>query len=383
MSDRWRILLTGGSTAGHVTSCVAVVDELRRLASPELLYVGSHTEVERPLVDAAEIEFRSVQTGKLRAYASRENVVDLLRLPIGIAQALWIVARFRPHVVLSTGGFAAVPPAIAAWLLRVPVVTHDQTATIGLANQIIARFARVIAVSDERAIPELPHRARTRAVVTGNPIRSAVLDGDAARAARAFGFEPDDPTPVAYITGGSLGARSINRAVEQALEAILARWRVIHQTGTQEHDGVSEPDRLAARAELLPPALRTRYRSVPFLPPADLADVYALAALVVGRAGAGTTSELAALGKPSVLIPLAPTRRDEQRKNAQRLADHGATRVIDPDDLTPDRLRDTLLDLATDPTKLTSMAGRSSTLAHPEAPNALARLVIEHSKPDL
>lgn len=382
----WRVLVTGGSTAGHVMSAIAVVDELRKLAAdtgvgePELLYVGSHTRAEEPLVKAAGLSFRAVQTGKLRTYASIENAIDLARLPIGIVQAARIVAAFGPRVVFSTGGFGAVPPAIAAWLLRVPVVTHDQTATIGLANQIIARVARRIAVSDERAIEHLGPRARQRAIVTGNPIRPGVLAGVADRAAEQSGFNPNDKLPVVYITGGSLGARSINRAVEDQLEAILKRWRVIHQTGSQLDDGVSELARLTTRADALPRDLRARYRPVAFLEPDRLADVYALASLVIGRSGAGTTSELAALGKPSVLIPLVPTRRDEQRKNAQRLADVGAAHVIDPSQLNGPRLRDTLLDLADDPARLSDMAGRSASLAHPHAPRTLAQIVLDHAR---
>lgn len=382
-----RILLTGGSTAGHVTSCLAVVEAIRRVVAdsghdaPRFLYVGSRDGSERALAEAAGIPFRSVATGKLRAYASAQNLVDPLRIPLGVAQSMSIVGGFRPHVAFSTGGFGAVPPTMAAWILRVPVVTHDQTTTIGLANQIISSFAAVTAVSHPGALDALRPRARARGVVTGNPTRASLLHGDPVRARVAFDLDADDGLPAVYVTGGSLGARAINRAVEQELDALLGRCLVIHQCGAGVDGGVSEHDRLKARAEALPDHLKARYRPVPFLAEQTIADVYALADLVVGRAGAGTTSELVALGKPGVLIPLRPTRRDEQYRNAMRLADADAALVIDETEADSADARDAVLDLIADPARLRRMAARAATLATPGAAETLARLVLDALKP--
>ncbi len=268
------------------------------------------------------------------------------------------------------------PAAIAAWILRVPVVTHDQTATIGLANQIISVFSRVTAVTYAASLSELRPRARSRAVVTGNPIRPGLRDGDPARALQKFGLRRQD-LPVVYVTGGSLGARSINRAVEQELPAILTACHLIHQCGDQYDGDVKEVDRLRARARALPAEIQGRYRVVPFLDEETLADVYALADLVVGRAGAGTTAELAELGKASILIPLTPTRRDEQRKNALRLQSGGGAVIIEQPDLADRKLRDVALELLGSPQTLAEMSAKAARLARPDAARQLAWIVVD------
>src|SRR5215207_5056677 len=214
-----KILVTGGGSSGHISPALAIIKTIGELAEgadwrPLFRYIGGTRGIERQQVTAAGIDFVGVETGKLRRYFSLENVTDIFRIPVGVAQSLREVARFRPNVVLSTGGYVGVPAVLAAWLLRVPILTHEQTVQIGLANRITARFAQTIALTFESARMELPARLRSQAIITGNPVRPLIFGGDGRQAARWAGFAPaDDRLPSVYVTGGSQGARIINRAV--------------------------------------------------------------------------------------------------------------------------------------------------------------------------
>jgi UDP-N-acetylglucosamine--N-acetylmuramyl-(pentapeptide) pyrophosphoryl-undecaprenol N-acetylglucosamine transferase len=286
-----------------------------------------------------------------------------------VGEAFAQVARFRPAVIFSTGGYVCVPPVIAGWLLRVPVLTHEQTVRSGLANRIAARFARRVAIS-------FPESARdfspAKTVLTGNPVRPDVLGGDPARAAAHWRLDP--ALPVIYVTGGAQGAHAVNEAVFAALPTLLDAVQVVHQTG-EGPDGsradLTQAERLAAET----PLGQARYRPVPFVG-AELADLLALAALVVGRAGAGTLNELAAVGRPAVLIPLPGTSADEQTANARRMEAAGAAIVLLQDQLTPDRLADTVLRLTGMPGILADMGAKARTLARPDAAAALVDALL-------
>ena len=344
--------------------------------TPEFRYVGSRHGVERGLVEAAGIPFVGIQSGKLRRASSLrglltlKNLADAFRVPVGVGQALNEVRRFRPDVVLATGGYVSVPPVIAAGLLRRPVLIHEQTVQIGLANRIAARFATRIALTFEGAASELPPGLRRKAFVTGNPARQAIFGGDRARAVSRLGFDPaDDSLPTVYVTGGALGAQKINRAVEATLTDLLMECRVIHQCGEQD------AARMAEVRTGLPDALVRRYHVVPFVG-AEIADVFALADLVVGRSGAGTVTELAALGKPALFIPLVPTGGDEQTRNARRSVEAGAAVLLPGKELDGPRLLSEVRALLSDPARRAAMGRAALTLATPDAASDIARALL-------
>ena len=380
-----KILVTGGGTGGHVSPALAVIQTLQEMAAgadwtPEFRYVGSRHGIEQGLVEAAGIPFVGVQSGKLRRASSLrglltlKNVADAFRVPVGIGQAVGEVRRFRPDVVLATGGYVSVPTVIAAGLLRRPVLIHEQTVQIGLANQIAARFATRIALTFDPAASELPPGLRCKAFVTGNPVRSAIFGGDKARGARRFGFDPaDNGLPTVYVTGGALGAQSINRAVEAVLPDLLAGCRLIHQCGKQDGDRMAE-----VWAGLLPEQQR-RYHVVPFVG-AEIADIFALADLVVGRSGAGTVAEVSALGKPALFIPLVPTGGDEQTRNARRSVEAGAAVLLPSGDLDGPRLLSEIRSLLSDPIRLRAMGAAALTLAMPNAAQDLASALLEMAR---
>jgi len=223
-----KILVTGGGSSGHISPALAIIKTIGDLATgadwrPQFRYIGGTRGIERQQITAAGIEFVGVATGKLRRYFSMQNLTDLFRIPIGVAQALREVARFGPDVLLSTGGYVGVPAVLAAYMLRVPILTHEQTVQVGLANRITARFATTIALTFESARQELPLALRDKAIVTGNPVRPLIFGGDGAAAVDWAVFaRADDGMPTIYITGGIQGARVINRAAD-------------HQIGQREH----------------------------------------------------------------------------------------------------------------------------------------------------
>jgi UDP-N-acetylglucosamine--N-acetylmuramyl-(pentapeptide) pyrophosphoryl-undecaprenol N-acetylglucosamine transferase len=365
-----RLAVAGGGTGGHVHPAIAVIDELRRrgqLVDP--LWIGSHDGVERHLSERHGISFASIPTGKFRRYLSVQNLTDAVRVPIGIAVARRRLREFRPDVILSTGGFVSVPTVIAARGIA-PVVTHDQTAILGLATRINARFADVLALSFSQT--ETEARALHRqVVVTGNPVRAEIARGDTGRGRTRFGF--DESLPLVYVTGGARGASPINRRIAELIPALLEHAQVLHQTGPASAN--ADARELATRHAALPAALRSRYQVVEFLG-TELPDVYAAADLIVGRAGAGTVAELAAVGKPSILIPLPGAGRDEQTENARVLLDAGAAIVIRQEEATPARLRDEIIALIHDPERRGRMAAAARAVARPDAAARLADAVI-------
>jgi UDP-N-acetylglucosamine--N-acetylmuramyl-(pentapeptide) pyrophosphoryl-undecaprenol N-acetylglucosamine transferase len=247
---------------------------------------------------------------------------------------------------------------------------------IGLANRITARFASTIAMTFESARRELPAALHNKAIVTGNPVRPLIFGGDSVAAARWAGFAYEDNwLPTIYVTGGSQGARIINRAVEAALPELLALCRVIHQCGQQPDGEQQDYDRLEQAAAQLPAELRRRYHFTRFIG-SEIKDVFALADLVVSRAGAGTIAEICVLGKPALYIPLVPTGGDEQTRNAQACAASGAAAIIPQAQLSGPRLLAEIQPLLADRARLQAMGQAALTLGRPDAARAVAEALL-------
>ncbi|GIF11349.1 UDP-N-acetylglucosamine--N-acetylmuramyl-(pentapeptide) pyrophosphoryl-undecaprenol N-acetylglucosamine transferase [Actinoplanes teichomyceticus] len=362
-----RMIVTGGGTGGHTYPALTTVNALQaRLAetgtAPELLWVGVANGLEATIAARNDIPFRAVTTGKLRRSLSprdvARNLADAFRIPLGIVQAALTVARVRPAVVLSTGGFVSVPIGLAAALFRVPYLMHEQTLSLGLANRILARVATRVLLSHEASLEHLPPRARSRAVVTGNPVRPAILQGNPERGLAAYGLDP--AVPLVLVTGGALGAQQINRMLAEALPALLPYCQIVHQCGKLGHDEMRE---VAGR---LPAHLAHRYRVADFIHD-ELPDLLAAAAIVVARSGAGTVAELTALGKACVLIPYPHAAADEQRVTARHLAQRGAAITLDGPEATPEHLRDTITGLLADPARRAELGRSAATHGRPAA----------------
>ncbi|MGW3087604.1 UDP-N-acetylglucosamine--N-acetylmuramyl-(pentapeptide) pyrophosphoryl-undecaprenol N-acetylglucosamine transferase [Streptomyces sp. NPDC001108] len=376
----FRLIVTGGGTGGHTYPALTAIRALRsRLAADggqlDVLWIGTPDGLEARVAPAEGIAFTTVATGKIRRsgnplkLVSPANVKDMARVPLGVAQARRIVADFRPDVVLATGGYVAVPAGLAARLCRRPLVLHEQTVRLGLANRRLAGSATRIAVSSESSLPLLPDSVRAAGVVTGNPVRPEVLTGHADKAVEALGLRGfDRRLPTVYVTGGAQGAQQINGIVRDALPWLLERANVIHQCGPDHVDA------LRAHGAVLPEALRGRYHLTGFVG-AELPDVLALAEVVVSRSGAGTLAELTALGKPAVFVPLATSAGNEQAHNARHLEEAGAAVAL-LGEVTADRLKDTVGPLLTDRVRRAAMAERARAHGRPDAADRLVDVLL-------
>ncbi|HZK66387.1 MAG TPA: undecaprenyldiphospho-muramoylpentapeptide beta-N-acetylglucosaminyltransferase [Chloroflexota bacterium] len=348
-----RVLLAGGGSGGSSAPVLAVAQELRRRGECEFLYVGTSTGPERELVESLHIPFRSVSAGKLRRYWDVQNLLDLIRIPLGLAEAVAVVRGFRPQVAFAAGGFAAVPPLLAANLLGVPTVVHQQDVEPGLANRILAPFATRITVTFPSSLSHFP-RHKTR--MTGNPVREEVLKASPGEAGSLFGLEPG--IPLVLATGGGTGAVGLNQLVAGAAPSLTPTTQLLHITGR----GKSMPA----------PAAGPRYRQLEFLAE-GMGHALAASTLVVSRAGLSTLTELAALGKPSILIPMPGS---HQNANAALFAREGAALLLREAELDSERLAGTILGLMADTARLEEMADRARALMPLGAESRIADEIV-------
>ncbi|MEL7993342.1 UDP-N-acetylglucosamine--N-acetylmuramyl-(pentapeptide) pyrophosphoryl-undecaprenol N-acetylglucosamine transferase [Streptomyces albidoflavus] len=377
----FRLAVTGGGTGGHTYPALTAVRALQaRLAaedrSLDVLWIGTAEGLEAKVARAEGIPFTTVATGKIRRYANPlkmlgpANLKDMARVPLGVVQARRAISAFGPDVVLATGGYVAVPAGFAARTCKRPLVLHEQTVRLGLANRRLARSATRIAVSSESSLPLLPEGVRTRAVVTGNPVRPEVLAGHADKAVAALGLTGfDRRLPTLYVTGGAQGAQQINDMIGSVLPWLLGRANVVHQCGP------SHIDALRVSAAALPPELGDRYFPTGFVG-AELPDILALADVVISRSGAGTLAELTALGKPAVFVPLASSAGNEQAHNARHLRDAGAALALEGEAATPEGLREAVEPLLTDPAQREAMATAAREHGRPDAAARLVDVIL-------
>ena len=363
------VVIAGGGTGGHTSPGLAVAALLRE-RSISCAWIGSRSGIEAQRVPQSGIRYVAISTGKLRRYWAWQNVADLaLNVPAGMLGAARALRALRPKVVFGTGGFVALPVMFAAAVSRVPIVLHEQTAVPGLANRIGARFARRIAVTFPDKEGRFP---ASRVVVTGNPLRPELRSGSRSNAIARFQLDP--AVPLVYVTGGALGAHRINRVVGEALPALLTHVQMIHQCG----DNAATGDRrwLEEHRAALPPSLARRYTVVPYVG-AELAEIYAAAALVVARAGAGTVNECCQLGVPALYIPLPGTSGDEQTENARLVERAGGAVVLPQSILTTERLEREVQALVADPARLKQMGEHARSIGIPDAAERIVAVLTE------
>ncbi|HAV11527.1 MAG TPA: undecaprenyldiphospho-muramoylpentapeptide beta-N-acetylglucosaminyltransferase [Candidatus Moranbacteria bacterium] len=364
-----RIILTGGGTGGHLFPLIAVAKKLKEKLGPEaeFLYIGSGAPMEREAMEKEGIPVKNVKSGKLRRYFSLKNVTDAFRIPVGIVQSLWILLRFMPDAVFSKGGFASVPIVIAAWIYRIPVLIHESDAIAGLANEISAKFAKRIAVSYPSAKKYFPEK---KTAVIGTPVREDIIGGDPAAGRAQFFLTQSKPTVL--VLGGSQGSQIINGAIVRVLPRLLQRAQVIHQTGADNYERV-----VHEAAEYGIKAGREGYVAIPFLDTETLRNAFAVCDLVVSRAGANFISEIAANGKPAILIPLGTAANDHQRMNAHDISQVGGALVLEESNLGEHILLQKIEKILDDKELANSMAEKMKTFYHPNADEVIANGVIE------
>lgn len=374
MAEPIRIVLTGGVSGGHTFPLIAVAEQiaLQTNSNAEFLFIGPKGRFGAEVMEERGIPVKLVATGKLRRYFSLQNLIDPFYIPWGVIQSLWHLYQFVPDAVFSKGGSASVPVVIAAWLYRIPVLIHDSDAVAGMANKFMSRFATKIAIAYPSAHAFFPVE---KTALTGNPVRADILDGSRERGYQELGLDPSKKTILAI--GGSLGAMKLNEAVLHVLPELLREGvQVVHQTG-QEHYGLIEN---AVKEAGIVPGGASGYVPKAFLPTELLGDVYALADVVISRAGAGSIAELAAHGKAVILIPLPSAANDEQKKNAYSIAHIGGASVLEEANLGEHILLHEIQALLADDAKRAQMGEAIKVFYHPEAAATLAAGVLSMIK---
>ncbi len=349
-----KIVLTGGGTAGHVTPNIALLPRLKELGY-DISYMGSYDGIEKKLIADFDIPYYGIATGKFRRYFDPKNFTDPFRVIKGFSEAKKILNEIQPDVVFSKGGFVAVPVVRAAAALKIPCIIHESDMTPGLANKLCIPVADKICCNFPETLKNLPE---DKAVLTGSPIREELAKGNAEAGRALCGFNTDKP--VIMVVGGSLGALNVNRYVRATLPLLLEDFQIVHLCGKDKVDNMLLKEQ--------------GYKQFEYLK-SELKDVFAIADIVVSRAGANAICELLALKKPNILIPLpATSSRGDQLLNAKSFESQGFSIVIDEDDLSEKLLAEKIQELYfTKQTYIDAMGKSSQT----DAINSIVKLIEE------
>jgi UDP-N-acetylglucosamine--N-acetylmuramyl-(pentapeptide) pyrophosphoryl-undecaprenol N-acetylglucosamine transferase len=355
-------MIMAGGTGGHVFPALAVARALRQ-RDERVVWLGTERGLEGRVVPADGIPFETIRVQGLRRKGWLAWLTAPLKVVVALLDAVRVVRRHRPKVVLGMGGYTAGPGGIAAWLLRSPLVIHEQNAVAGLTNRLLAGFAREVL----EAFPgSFSGRVQTRE--TGNPVRADIAALPTPRA-RGVGGRAH---PHLLVLGGSQGARALNETMAPALARLPVNLRpeVRHQSGESTLEVARQAYASAGVTAEISPFI------------ADMAEAYGWADLVVARSGALTVAELCAAGIGAVLVPYPAAVDDHQTRNARFMVDAGAARLLPQLELTPERLAGELAALLTPPTALLTMAERARALAKPDATDTIVGRCLHWSRPD-
>ncbi len=359
--DPLRVVIAGGGTGGHVFPGLAVVQALEEQTPVDVMWIGTGRPVEMNAIGSRGWDHRILKVRPLAGVGLGQRLLALSTLPVSVAKALLWLKAFSPHVVFGVGGYVSGPVMVAARLLGIPRALHEQNVIPGLTNRLSARFAQIVFVSFSQTSKAFPN---TRVIYTGNPIRREIVQAAARSSTRTDKERTDwDNGPRILVLGGSQGARGINRVVSSAL---LLLWnsgmklQVVHQTGASDEEQI--------RNCYLEAGLRAEVRS--FI--SSIGDKLAWADLVIARAGAGTVSELTAVGKPAVLIPYPHAAGGHQEYNARELSRQGAAIFFREEEIGAVKLSAAIQELLEDRKRLDDMAKKAKELGRPDAAHDIA-----------
>ena len=362
-----KIVFTGGGTGGHFYPIIAVAQKLNmlltreKIAEVKLVYMSTEPYNERLLYDN-KIEFKQVTAGKLRTYFSLQNFIDPFKTAWGVTKALFQMFALYPDIVFSKGGFASFPALMAARFFRIPVIIHESDSAPGRVNAWAGKFAQKIAISYPEAAQYFPDGLTA---LTGNPIREELIRPSGKDAFKELGLDPN--IPVLLVIGGSLGARKINDQIVTLAARLIEKYQIIHQVGEANLTEVQE----LSNGLLGGNPNASRYRVYGYLDSATMKLAAEAATVVVSRAGSAIF-EIASWGIPAILIPIAESNSDHQRKNAFAYARAGGAAVIEEANLTPSILFAEIERLMGDEAKRTAMKEAAKVFAHADAAEKIA-----------
>jgi len=373
-----RILLVGGGSGGHVYPVIAVANALKERSvqgDVELLLLGDDRFMGQAAKESG-IQFRPIMSGKLRRYFSLLTLLDVFKFPVGFFQSLWRIFWFMPDVVFAKGGYMSVLPALVAKLYLIPLYIHESDSVPGLANKFLGRLANKIFISFQTSSAYFD---QTKTILTGNPVRRELLTGDRNEAAKLFNLSPDKKT--IFVYGGSQGAQKINDIVLESLVMTVGKdLQIIHQCGSGQIDTVKKSvDKFVKEGQgSYGDAITQNYRLEPFLGLDKVRAAYALADVIVSRAGASNIFEIAAVGKPAIIIPITGSAGNHQLNNAMAFNKYGAV-MLEEENLTPHIVL-SQIEYLLRPENYEAASQKIKSFATPEAAQTIADTLLSEFK---
>ncbi|MDQ0059404.1 undecaprenyldiphospho-muramoylpentapeptide beta-N-acetylglucosaminyltransferase [Paenibacillus harenae] len=358
-----RIVLTGGGTGGHIYPAVAIGKQMQQdNPDTQLLYIGTNKGMESRIVPEQGIPFEAIEITGFRRKLSIDNVKTVLRFLKGVRRSKALLRKFKPDVVVGTGGYVCGPVVYAAAKLGIPTLIHEQNAIPGLTNQFLSRYASTIGVSFKQSEKLFPKAKKT--LYTGNPCATNVLRAATGKGCASLGLPPR--SRFVLIVGGSRGAKALNEAVIE-MAPLMGQTTDVHfvfVTGDSYYASTS------SRIEQVSPDGMKNVKLIPYLN--NMAEVLVDATLVVSRSGASSLAEMTALGLPSILIPSPNVTNNHQEANARSLVDAGAAEMILEKDLTGESLLSRIQKLLNDDKLMKQMAEASKSFAMPDSAAIIA-----------
>ena len=366
-----KILFTGGGTGGHIFPIIAITREMRRIYPKkdlEFYYLGPKDEFGLIMLSQEDFKIKTIISGKVRRYFSYKNIVDILfKIPFGFLQSIFLILGISPQLVFSKGGLGSISVTLAARFLRIPVFLHESDIIPGLSNRITSKWAKKIFVS----FPKTEYFNPVKTILVGNPIRKELLEGDNKTGGDLFGLTFQKP--IILFLGGSQGAEALNDFVLNILNDFLKEFELIHVCGRSNIREVKAESQIVANKDLV-----KYYHPVGFLDEEKMKHALKVCDFVISRSGSGSIFEIAASGKPSILVPLPSAAADHQAKNAYIYSQTGATLVIEQDNLTRNFFLDKIHYMFLHPDKLEKMKEEALRFSRPLAAKTIAREILEY-----
>ena len=362
-----KILLSGGGTGGHVYPAIAIANKIKEEnPEAEIIFVGTEKGIESEIVPKYGYELKTVTVQGFKRKIDFENVKRVFKLFKGLEQSRKIVKKFKPDVVIGTGGYVSGPVLFNSSMSKVPTIVHEQNSFPGVTNKILAKMVTKVLTSFEDSHERFPEETRSKLVLTGNPVRKEILISKKSVSRRKLGIQEDKKMVLCY--GGSGGSRKINDSMKLVIRNLVNDdIAFIYATGKNVYDGfISDINDLD---------LKPYQKVVPYLE--DMATALAACDIVIGSAGAISLAEITALGKPSIIIPKAYTAENHQEYNAKSVESKGAGIAILEKNLTPETLNETVYKLLGDRDLLLDMSNASKEIGKPEAIDIIYKEVME------
>ena len=372
-----KILFTGGGTAGHIIPIIAIIRELKKNYSKEdfqFFYIGPKDNFSSKLFKEEDIKIKYILAGKIRNEFSIinifQNFIDIfLKTPIGIIQSFIYIFFLNPDLIFSKGGFGSVPPVLAGKILFTPIFLHESDIIPGKANKFLSKFALEIFTS----FPKTEYFSAKKMILVGNPIREKILKGREIKAKKILKLTEEKP--VILILGGSQGAQRINNKILEILPIFLKDFEVIHQCGEKNFKEVESEVKIILENNK---ELKKYYHLFSFLDEDEISFAYKACDLIVSRAGSGSIFEIAAVGKPSILIPLPESAQNHQIRNAYHYGTDGISIIIEEANFTPHFFLERIKYILSKPELVKKMIKKAEEFSRPQSAKIIAKYLIEY-----